>query len=89
LIPSSWKGGDLPPPKFLIFFDDISDAIGAANLLRSRLPPELRDKIKWLNSDMTSTFKEEELAQLISGDTWGLCTTDSFGMVSIIAVSIL
>lgn len=81
LIPKGWKVGDPPPPKFLIFFDDIQDAIGTANYLRSHLPPELRDKVKWLNSDMTSTFKDEELAQLISGESWGLCTTDSFGMV--------
>ncbi|KIM63649.1 hypothetical protein SCLCIDRAFT_116855 [Scleroderma citrinum Foug A] len=80
LIPKGWKVGDPPPPKFLIFFDDIQDAIGAANYLRSHLPPELRDKVKWLNSDMTSTFKDEELAQLILGESWGLCTTDSFGM---------
>ncbi|KAI5980764.1 P-loop containing nucleoside triphosphate hydrolase protein [Pisolithus albus] len=80
LIPPGQKVGDSSPPKFLIFFDDIQDAIGAANYLRSRLPLGLQDKIKWLNSDMTSTFKEDELARIISGETWGLCTTDSFGM---------
>ncbi|KAG1723959.1 P-loop containing nucleoside triphosphate hydrolase protein [Suillus lakei] len=29
LIPAGWKRGDQPPPKFLIFFDDIQDAINA------------------------------------------------------------
>lgn len=30
---------------------------------------------------MSTTYKEEELGRLISGETWGLCTTTSFGMV--------
>ncbi|KAI6108688.1 hypothetical protein EDD16DRAFT_1488082 [Pisolithus croceorrhizus] len=34
LIPSGWKDGDPLPPKFLIFFDDIQDAISAAQYLR-------------------------------------------------------
>lgn len=33
LIPKGWKEGDPPPPKFLIFFDDIQDAINAAHYL--------------------------------------------------------
>ncbi|KAG1766501.1 P-loop containing nucleoside triphosphate hydrolase protein [Suillus placidus] len=37
-------------------------------------------KIKWFNSDMTSKFKEVEVDNLITGDTWGLCMTESFGM---------
>ncbi|KIK74530.1 hypothetical protein PAXRUDRAFT_175475, partial [Paxillus rubicundulus Ve08.2h10] len=42
------------------------------------LPPKLRDKIKWFNTDMSSTLKEDELDKLTSGETWGLCTTTSF-----------
>ncbi|KIK80182.1 hypothetical protein PAXRUDRAFT_112312, partial [Paxillus rubicundulus Ve08.2h10] len=38
------------------------------------------DKIKWFNADMSPTFKDTELENLISSDTWGLCTTTSFGM---------
>lgn len=81
MIPKGWKEGDPPPPKFLIFFDDIQDAINAAHYLRQQLPPALQNKIKWFNSDMTTSYKEDELSNLISGETWGLCTTDSFGMV--------
>lgn len=62
LIPPGFKVDDPPPPKFLIFFDDIPDSINAACVLRRRLPSELREKIR-------------------SGETWGLCTTTSFGMV--------
>ncbi|KAF8240354.1 hypothetical protein L208DRAFT_1210713, partial [Tricholoma matsutake] len=38
------------------------------------------DKIKWFNSDMLNIFKDGEATQFSGGDTWGLFTTDSFGM---------
>ncbi|KAI6000633.1 hypothetical protein EDD15DRAFT_2144358, partial [Pisolithus albus] len=62
--------------------DNIPDSISAACALRRRLPRELTDKIKWFNSEMSTSFKEAELEKLTSGETWGLCTTTSFGMVS-------
>ncbi|KAG1862650.1 P-loop containing nucleoside triphosphate hydrolase protein [Suillus subluteus] len=80
LVPTGWTPGDQVPPKFLIFFDSIQDAIGAAKYLQSRLPPEMRERIKWFNSDMTTKFKETEVDNLVTRDTWGLCTTESFGM---------
>lgn len=82
LIPDSWAVGDPPPPKFLIFFDNIGQSIQAAKFLRSRLPTQAKDKIKWFNADMTSTYKKTELANLKEGKTWGCCTTESFRMVS-------
>lgn len=82
LIPDNWKIGDSPPPKFLIFFDNIADSIAAAKVLRSRLPQDYRKKIKWFNSDMSNQFKDDEVLALRDGRTWGLCCTDSFGMVS-------
>ena len=84
LIPNDWKDRDPPPPKFLIFFDEIKQAIQAAKYLCSRLPKHLRHKIKWFNADMTPTYKESEVRNLKDGDTWGYCTTESFGMVSAI-----
>lgn len=81
LIPEGWNAGDPPLQKFLIFFDDIQEAINAARYLRKHLPVECCNKIKWFNSDMTSTYKEMELDNLISSETWGLCTIDSFEMV--------
>ncbi|KAG2343222.1 hypothetical protein BDR05DRAFT_884789, partial [Suillus weaverae] len=80
LIPDAWKNTDPIPPKFLIFFDSIQEAILAAKSLQRRLPLEMRDKIKWFNSDMTTEYKENEVSRLTSGETWGLCTTESFGM---------
>ncbi|KAJ7254282.1 P-loop containing nucleoside triphosphate hydrolase protein [Mycena rebaudengoi] len=80
LIPPNWKPGDPLPPKFLIFFDNIADSVAAANYLRARLPPEYRHKIKWFNSEMSTEFKEDESGALKSGEIWGLCCTDSFGM---------
>jgi superfamily II DNA/RNA helicase len=77
-----WKPGDSPPPKFLIFFDDINESVKASNYLRGCLPQEYRDKIKWYNSTMSDQFKETEVKRLLNGETWGLCATDSFGMVS-------
>jgi len=81
LIPPGFKVGDSPPPKFLVFFDNIPDSIEAVTVLRWRLPPELRDRIKWFNADMSTTFKDKELENIMSGETWGLCTMTSFGMV--------
>ncbi|KAG6883457.1 hypothetical protein C0992_008701, partial [Termitomyces sp. T32_za158] len=76
----NWKPGDPPPPKFLIFFDNINESIAASMKLRNLLPTEFRDKIKWFNSDMSTRYKDDESQKLTSGDTWGMCTTDSFGM---------
>jgi superfamily II DNA helicase RecQ len=70
------------PPKFLIFFDNISESIEAAKYLRSLLPPELRLLIKWFNADMSQTFRDEESAAFKDGERAGLCCTDSYGMVS-------
>ncbi|KIJ14138.1 hypothetical protein PAXINDRAFT_79802, partial [Paxillus involutus ATCC 200175] len=44
------------------------------------LPCELRDKVKWFNADMSMEYKQTELDNLVSGETWGLLTTTSFGM---------
>ena len=82
LVPAGYKETDPPLPKFLVFFDNISDSIAAARFLRQRLPEALKDKIKWFNADMSVTFKETELDNLLTGKTRGLCTTTSFGMVS-------
>ncbi|KIK13383.1 hypothetical protein PISMIDRAFT_119019, partial [Pisolithus microcarpus 441] len=82
LIPPSWKDGDPLPPKFLIFFDDIQDAINAAQYLCQCLPPGLQDKIKWFNANMTTTYKDLEVANFVSGEMLGFTTTESFGMVS-------
>jgi superfamily II DNA/RNA helicase len=60
-----WKPGDTPPLKFLVFFDDIQEAIQACQYIKSLLPPEFRDKVNWFNSDMSDTFKEEETRRLV------------------------
>ncbi|KAG2743118.1 P-loop containing nucleoside triphosphate hydrolase protein [Suillus brevipes Sb2] len=80
LIPDKWKLGDPPPPKFLVFFDNINNSIEAAKFLRSRLPQECQDKVKWFNADMTTHFKQDEVKNFTEGITWGFCTTESFGM---------
>lgn len=74
--------GSLPPPKFVIFFNSIAESVNAGNMLRKRLPHHLRNKISWYNSDMSDEFKRDELECLRRGEIWGLCATDSFGMVS-------
>jgi hypothetical protein len=74
--PPGWK-----PPKFLIFFDDITESIAVANFLQKRLPPEHRDMIKWFNSDMSAQFRDVESGKLKAGEMWGLCCTNSFRMV--------
>jgi len=82
LVPDGWKAGDPPPPKFLIFFDNIATAIEAAQSVRARLPADFRHKIKWFNADMSVAFKSDEVANFEQDNTWGFFTTESFGMVS-------
>jgi superfamily II DNA helicase RecQ len=77
VLPDGWK-----PPKFLIFFDNIGESIRAGNFLRNRLPMEKKSLVKWFNSDMSDVFREDECEELKAGRTWGLTTTDSFGMVA-------
>ena len=81
LIPARIKVGNPPPPKFLVFFDNIPDSIEAVAVHHWRLPFKLRDRIKWFNADMSPTFKEEELENLVGSETWGFCTITLFGMV--------
>lgn len=68
--------------KFLIFFDNVREAEAVGKHLRGQLPLPLKDKIKWFHARMSDTFREDEVDAIRSGDTWGLCVTDSFGMVS-------
>lgn len=85
LIPENPEPG-WQPPKFLIFFDDIAESIAVAKFLRKRLPPELQHMIKWFNSDMSAEFRDAESMKLKEGETWGLCCTESFGMVRVIGL---
>jgi len=78
----NWKSGDPPLPKFLVFFDDINEAICVCNHIWSLVPPEFCDKIKWFNSDISNVFKDSEATWFGGDDRWGLFTTDLFGMVS-------
>jgi superfamily II DNA helicase RecQ len=83
LVPEGWKSGDPAPEKFLVFFDDIHNSILAAKALQVLLPHAYREKIAWFNSDMTTEYKETQINRLRTGNIWGLCTTESFGMVSL------
>ena len=82
LIPVGWKPGMEAPPKFLVFFDSIAEAVEAGSVLRRQLPKEHRGKILWLHANMSAEFKAETTRKLACGEIWGLCCTDSFGMVS-------
>lgn len=82
LIPEGWKLGDPQPKPFVIFFDNKGDAVQSIKYLRRRLPREYRTKIKWFLSDMTTMYKEDAVDKLRSGDVWGICATDAFGMVN-------
>jgi superfamily II DNA helicase RecQ len=82
LIPDDWDPTTPLPYKFVIFFDNITDSINAAKYLRSRLPLQLQDKVKWFNSEMSVEFRDEESAWFKDAEDGGLACTESFGMVS-------
>ena len=68
--------------KFVIFFDNKTEATNAGSYLRSKLPMDERDKIIWFTADMSAGFKMNGVADLTSGKLLGICATGSFGMVS-------
>lgn len=70
-----------PPLKFLVFFNSRAEAQGGAEFLRARLPPELRESIKWFHSGMTDEFHETEIHALQVGEVYGHAATDAAGMV--------
>jgi len=67
--------------KFVIFFDNKTDAMAAVEYLRSRLPLDQRERIIWFMSDMSREFKDNGVENLATGRLWGIGSTDSFGMV--------
>ena len=81
LIPDNFKEGDPPLEKFLIFFDDRKEAERACKSLRARMPPSLREKIRWFHSVITDKTREDDVEAMRKGEIWGFCCTDSFGMV--------
>ena len=81
LVPDFEGDSISAPKKFLVFFDSITEAVDAAHTLRDRLPVELHKKIPWLHSEMSPAFRTETTQKLADGEIWGLCCTDSFGMV--------
>jgi hypothetical protein len=82
LIPPDWDGTTPLPWKFVIFFDAITESIAAAQYLRGLMPLEFREKIKWFNSEMSPEFRVDESDKFNKGINYGLCCTESFGMVS-------
>ena len=74
--------GDSPVAKFLVFFDNTKETEAACHYLRLLLPPSDRDRIKYFHSTMTQAYRECELEAMRNSETWGLCCTDAFGMVS-------
>ncbi|KAI0084797.1 P-loop containing nucleoside triphosphate hydrolase protein [Irpex rosettiformis] len=80
LVPKGWTP-ETPLPKFLVFFDDITESVAAAKRLRSLLPSGFQHLIKWFNSEMTPTFREHTTKEFRDGkNICGLYTTDSFGL---------
>ncbi|OSX62962.1 hypothetical protein POSPLADRAFT_1109487, partial [Postia placenta MAD-698-R-SB12] len=79
LVPVGMKVGD-KLKKLMVFFDSIKESIKAAEMLRARLLPKERTKIRWFNARMSPEFREDGTQHFKDGDVYGLCVTDSFGM---------
>ena len=77
------NGGQSPIPKFVVFFDNMKEAESAAKHLRGLLPDILKEKVVWFHSVMTQEFREGNTDAFRDSDIWGLCATDSFGMVRV------
>ena len=84
LIPNGYQNGDSPASvaKFLVFFDNTKETEAACHYLRLRLTPSDQNRIKYFHSTMTQGYRECELEAMRNSETFGLCCTDAFGMVS-------
>lgn len=83
LIPDGYQNDDPPPPKFLVFCNSKAETEAACLFLRSRLPGNTGlQKIKYFHASMSEFFRTDEYEAFRDGDTFGLCVTDAFGMVS-------
>lgn len=82
LVPEGWKEEDEAPKKFVVFFDNIREAVLAEMFLRQWLTPRYRQKIWWIHFNMLLKYKVVMVEGLKSGEIWDVCTTDSFGIVS-------
>ncbi|KAF7299443.1 ATP-dependent DNA helicase RecQ [Mycena indigotica] len=80
LIPDGTTA-DKPPPKFLVFFDSTADCEEAVEFLRTRLPPNLGNKVRYFHSTMTVHYRSEKFEGFQTGAIWGMAVTDAFGMV--------
>ena len=83
LIPQNYQEGDPPIPPFLVFFDNTKEAERACKYLRTLLPRSQWHKTRWFHSTMTQYFREDQVEAMKTGDVWGLCCTDAFGMVGL------
>ncbi|KAF8589052.1 hypothetical protein K439DRAFT_1333603, partial [Ramaria rubella] len=73
---------DSPAPKtFLAFANSRCTCEAMVKSLWSRMVLELQHKVVWLHAGMTEAFKEETIMRLKHGEIWGICATDTMGMV--------
>ena len=61
LVPSNWTKHDCVPRKFMVFFDSKCKAELASIFLWTRMPENLKHKVKWFHTGMTESFRKEEL----------------------------
>ncbi|KAK0455371.1 P-loop containing nucleoside triphosphate hydrolase protein [Desarmillaria tabescens] len=80
LIPKDLDPDGPLPVKFLVFFNSHKEAEEGAKFLWSRLPPKLREKLKWVHSGMTNEFCEDAIHALKNGEDIGECATDAVGL---------
>ncbi|KAL4260460.1 hypothetical protein AB1N83_009629 [Pleurotus pulmonarius] len=76
----NWGLNTGSPKKFIVFFDDVNEAVNACLYVRSLIPRQYREQLKWFCADMTATFKAEEIKAFESGERLGFFSTESFGM---------
>uniref|UniRef100_A0A0W0EWR5 Putative cytochrome P450 n=1 Tax=Moniliophthora roreri TaxID=221103 RepID=A0A0W0EWR5_MONRR len=80
LIPDNYQASETPPPKFLVFFDNIKATEGATRFLQTRLSPQHSDKVKWFHATMTPAYRENTFDNFRKGKLFELIVTDAFGM---------
>ncbi len=67
--------------QFLVYCNSCLDTIQTAKFLWSHLPWDSWDGVVWYHSGMSDASKKEVKEKFKSGQIWGICCTDTCGMV--------
>lgn len=89
LLPCNEGYCTTPLGKFVVFFDNIKEAEAATKFLRKRLETRNQQRVVYFHATMTQHYRLEQVEEFRKGATWGICSTDAFGMVNLVFLLVM